>query len=158
MKITLASATLDLTPKGKSYTVSFEDRTVSVEVLSSTGGELRLLLDGKPISAYVSADGAKRWVTVNGQTCVLTKSAGEVQRSGHGHHHTAGELVAPMPGQVRAVQVAEGDLVTKGQTLVVVEAMKMEIKVAAPRDGKVKSLKVKQGQTVERDQMLVEIE
>jgi biotin carboxyl carrier protein len=158
MKITLDSTTIDLTPRGKGFIASLDDRSISIEVLSSANGELCLLLDGKPVSAYVSADGPKRWVTVNGQTYVLTKSAGAAKRGGHGHHHTAGELIAPMPGQVRAVQVAEGDSVTKGQTLVVVEAMKMEIKIAAPRDGRVKSLKVKQGQTVEREQILVDIE
>jgi pyruvate carboxylase subunit B len=62
-----------------------------------------------------------------------------------------------MPGQVRAVQVTMGQSVSKGQTLLVVEAMKMEIRVVAPRDGLVKSLRVQQGQTVERDQLLVEI-
>jgi biotin carboxyl carrier protein len=63
-----------------------------------------------------------------------------------------------MPGQVRAVNVSEGDTVTKSQTLLVIEAMKMEIRIHAPRDGKVKKLFVQQGQTVERDQVLVEIE
>jgi biotin carboxyl carrier protein len=96
-------------------------------------------------------------VTVNGQTFVLTKTSGTAKRGGHAHH-AAGELTAPMPGLVRAVQVAEGDAVEKGQTLVILEAMKMELKVAAPRAGKVKSLQVKPGQTVERDQILVEIE
>ena len=62
-----------------------------------------------------------------------------------------------MPGQVRAVNVSEGDAVTKGQTLLVLEAMKMEIRVHAPRDGVVKKLLVKQGQTVEREQILIEI-
>jgi biotin carboxyl carrier protein len=94
-------------------------------------------------------------VTFNGQTFLLTKSAA-VGRIHHGHF-SSGELAAPMPGQVRAVQVAEGEAVVRGQTLVILEAMKMEIKVAAPKDGKVRSLKVKQGQTVERDQPLVEI-
>jgi len=53
--------------------------------------------------------------------------------------------------------VQAGEAVTKGQTLIVLEAMKMEIRVQAPRDGIVKKLFVKQGQTVEREQMLVEI-
>jgi pyruvate carboxylase subunit B len=48
--------------------------------------------------------------------------------------------------------------VTKGQTLLVLEAMKMEIRIQAPRDGKVAKLFVQQGQTVEREQMLIEIE
>jgi pyruvate carboxylase subunit B len=63
-----------------------------------------------------------------------------------------------MPGQVRAVNVNEGDTVTKGQTLLVLEAMKMEIRVQAPHGGVVKKLFVNQGQTVEREQMLLEIE
>ena len=62
-----------------------------------------------------------------------------------------------MPGQVRAVNVSEGDSVTKGQTLLVLEAMKMEIRIQSPMDGAVKKLLVKHGQTVEREQMLIEI-
>ena len=63
-----------------------------------------------------------------------------------------------MPGQVRAVNVGEGEMVTKGQTLMVLEAMKMEIRIQATMDGKVAKLLVKQGQTVEREQVLIEIE
>ena len=63
-----------------------------------------------------------------------------------------------MPGQVRAVNVSEGEAVVKGQTLAVLEAMKMEIRIQSPADGKVKKLYIKQGQTVEREQTLIEIE
>ena len=148
---------VDLTPSGKNYWATLDDQPFAVEILRAVDGQLDLLIDGRPVSATVSSDDAKRWVTVNGQTWVLTKSSGGRKSSGHGGH-AAGELVAPMPGLVRAVQVAEGDSVTKGQTLVIVEAMKMEIKIVAPRDGAIKSLKVSQGQTVERDQILVKIE
>ncbi len=115
-----------------------------------------LLIDGERVTAYVSSDNAKRWVTINGRTFLLTKQSG-ARKSGGGQHHAAGELTAPMPGQIRAVNVSEGDIVTKGQTLLVLEAMKMEIRIQAPMDGIVKSLAVKQGQTVEREQALVEI-
>ena len=148
---------IDLTPTGKAYTAAIDGESYSVEVVRADDGQFDLLIDGQPVSATVSADGAKRWVTVGGQTFVLTQSSGGRKSSSDGGH-AAGELVAPMPGQVRAVQVAEGDFVTKGQTLVIVEAMKMEIKIAAPRDGTVKLLQVRQGQTVERDQILVKIE
>jgi len=67
-------------------------------------------------------------------------------------------LVAPMPGLVRSVSVVEEEAVKKGQTLLVLEAMKMEIRIQAPLDGLVKKLLVKQGQTVEREQVLIEIE
>lgn len=157
MKITLNNTTLDITPTGKSHRVTLGDRIVNVEVLQSKDGILDMLIDGEPVTACVSSDNARRWVTINGRTFVLTKSSG-ARRSGGGHHHAAGELTAPMPGQVRAVNVSEGEAVVKGQTLMVLEAMKMEIRIQAPMDGVVKSLAVKQGQTVEREQALITVE
>jgi biotin carboxyl carrier protein len=152
------SISLELTPtgSGKSYRAVMGDRSVDVEILQAKDGRLDLLIDGERVSAFVSSDNTKRWVTVNGQTFVLSKSSG-MRRSGHAHH-AAGELTAPMPGQVRAVNVGEGDAVSKGQTLLLLEAMKMEIRIQSPQDGVVKKLFVQQGQTVEREQLLVEIE
>jgi biotin carboxyl carrier protein len=146
-----------LTPTGKSYRLTIGEKTVEVEVLLAKDGRLDLLIDGNRVSAYVSSDNARRWVTINGQTLVLTKSSG-TRRGGHSGHHAAGELTAPMPGQVRAVNVGEGDAVTKGQTLLVLEAMKMEIRIHAPQDGIVKKLLVRQGETVEREQVLIDVE
>lgn len=154
---------LDLTLTGKTATVTLDGETRAVEILRARDGWLDIRLsasESAPASvftAHISSDGTKRWVTVNGQTFELTKSSGRTKRSGH-TGHSEGELVAPMPGQVRAVQVAEGDSVSKGQTLIIVEAMKMEIKIAAPFDGMVKVLKAITGQTVEKDQILIEIE
>jgi len=142
---------------GKSYQATIGDKTIEVEILQTSDGKLDFLIDGRRVTAHVSSDSAKRWVTVAGQTFVLTKSSGAT-RGGHGDHHAAGELTAPMPGQIRAVNVGEGDTVAKGQTLLVIEAMKMEIRIQAPRDGIVKKLSVKQGQIVDREQILIEIE
>ncbi len=69
----------------------------------------------------------------------------------------AATLAAPMPGQVVAVPVAEGDRVEAGDVLVVVEAMKMEHPVVAPGPGVVASLAVAVGDAVTGDQVLVDI-
>jgi biotin carboxyl carrier protein len=148
---------IDLKQAGKSYRATLGEQVFEVELVQAKDGKLDLLIDGRRVTAYVSSDDARRWVTIDGQTFVLNRSSG-ARRSGHGHHHAAGELTAPMPGQVRAVNVGEGDAVTKGQTLLVLEAMKMEIRLHATRDGVVKKLFVKPGQTVEREQILIEIE
>jgi biotin carboxyl carrier protein len=150
------SFSIDLTPTGKFYRATMDDETVDVEIISVENGKLDLSIDGERVTAYVSSDNAKRWVTINGRTYLLTKQSG-ARKSGGGHHHAAGELTAPMPGQVRAVNVSEGDEVTKGQTLMVLEAMKMEIRIQSPSDGKVGELFVKQGQTVEREQILIKV-
>jgi biotin carboxyl carrier protein len=149
---------IDLTPTGKFYRATIGDRTIEVEIVRADAerGKLELLIDNQRVTAYVSADGAKRWVTVNGQTLMLTKPAAGAKRRGSGHDHGSG-LVAPMPGLVRSVNIVEGDVVVKGQTLLLLEAMKMEIRIQAPMDGVITALKVKAGQTVEREQILAEI-
>jgi biotin carboxyl carrier protein len=151
------SADLISSGSGNTYHFMVEGQSTIVEILRASDGKLDLLVDGKRMTAYVSTDNTRRWVTINGQTLLLNKSTGRGRHAG-GLHHAAGELTAPMPGQVRAVNVKEGDTVTKGQTLLLLEAMKMEIRVQSPRDGLVKKLSVQQGQTVEREQLLVEIE
>lgn len=68
----------------------------------------------------------------------------------------AGEAVkAPMPGNILDVKVKAGDSVTKGQTLVVLEAMKMENEIPAPHDGKVLQVIVTKGSTVEAGATMV---
>ena len=151
------SISVDLTTSGKSFRLDVEGETVEAQILQAKDGKLDLLIDVKRVTAYVSSDHTRRWVTVNGRTLLFNKSSGG-RRSSSGHQHAAGELTAPMPGQIRAVNVSEGDTVGKGQTLLLLEAMKMEIRVQAPRNGVVKKLFVQQGQTVEREQLLVEIE
>jgi propionyl-CoA carboxylase alpha chain len=66
----------------------------------------------------------------------------------------AGSLLAPMPGAVTAVHVAEGDAVRGGQPLLVLEAMKMQHSIVAPENGVVRSLHVKPGDQVESGDVL----
>jgi propionyl-CoA carboxylase alpha chain len=70
----------------------------------------------------------------------------------------SGSLHAPMPGKVVSVEVAVGDAVKKGQTLVVLEAMKMEHAIGSPEDGTVSAVEVKAGDQVERGATLVVVE
>ncbi|MFJ7020154.1 biotin carboxylase N-terminal domain-containing protein [Streptomyces sp. NPDC101117] len=69
-------------------------------------------------------------------------------------HAGADSLTAPMPGTVTVVKVAVGDEVTAGQSLLVVEAMKMEHVISAPHAGTVAELDVTPGTTVAMDQVL----
>jgi 3-methylcrotonyl-CoA carboxylase alpha subunit len=73
----------------------------------------------------------------------------------HGVHD--GEIEAPMPGKVTAVEVARGDKVAKGQRLLTLEAMKMEHALTAPFDGTVAELTASAGDQVREGQMLVKI-
>ncbi|MBK8845684.1 MAG: biotin/lipoyl-binding protein [Bacteroidetes bacterium] len=65
------------------------------------------------------------------------------------------DIKAPMPGLVVQVLVKEGDELLKGDTLLVLEAMKMENAIKAPADMKVKSIKISKGQKVEKGEVLI---
>lgn len=65
------------------------------------------------------------------------------------------QVKAPMPGLVLNVLVNEGDEVKKGDSLLVLEAMKMENMIKSPTDGTVKKIEIKQGDKVEKNQVLI---
>ena len=66
-----------------------------------------------------------------------------------------GGLNAPMPGKVVEVKIKKGSSVKKGDTLVILEAMKMEHKVSAPANGKISKVLISQGDQVENGQTLI---
>ncbi|MEO5951101.1 MAG: biotin/lipoyl-containing protein [Chloroflexia bacterium] len=91
---------------------------------------------------------------------VLTEREWRLQKVAPRQSTQSGELTikSPMPGLVKGVLVAEGDTVTSGQRLLVLEAMKMENDITSPRDGKIKSVHVQAGAIVEGGKPLVSIE
>lgn len=70
----------------------------------------------------------------------------------------AGALITQMPGKVVKLLKKEGDKVTKGETVLILEAMKMENEIKSGADGTVKSVNVKEGQALEAGFLMVEIE
>jgi 3-methylcrotonyl-CoA carboxylase alpha subunit len=69
-----------------------------------------------------------------------------------------GAILAPMPGKVIAVDVAAGEAVTKGQRLLVLEAMKMEHTIVAPGDGRIAALRYAEDDQVEEGAVLLDFE
>ncbi|MFL5728649.1 MAG: biotin/lipoyl-containing protein [Cytophagaceae bacterium] len=66
------------------------------------------------------------------------------------------EIKAPMPGLILEVKVGEGDTVKAGDTLLILEAMKMENILKSPGEGTIKSIKIKKGDSVEKNQILIQ--
>jgi acetyl-CoA/propionyl-CoA carboxylase, biotin carboxylase, biotin carboxyl carrier protein len=108
--------------------------------------------------AYAEAGGVA-WLGRDGETWALR----EEDRLAAERHHPegatlGGPVVSPMPGTVTVVRVGVGEQVTAGQTLLVVEAMKMEHVLTAPVAGVVTELRARQGQAVALDEVLAVVE
>jgi biotin carboxyl carrier protein len=69
-----------------------------------------------------------------------------------------GAVLAPLPGSVTSVEVSEGDEVEEGQTVLVLESMKMSVPVKAPRAGRVRSIRATVGESLQAGQAIMEIE
>lgn len=145
---------------GDYYFVTVAGRTLKVKASASRPGELDLELEaGARLVAWVAADGPRRWVALSpadpaGQPFVLTVPQPN-RRVRRGPAGAGQALEAQMPGVVRRVLIAAGDEVSRGQVLIQLEAMKMEIRVTAPYAGLVERVAVVEGQPVDRGQTLV---
>jgi biotin carboxyl carrier protein len=71
--------------------------------------------------------------------------------------NVVGALTAPMPGKILSVEVSHGDRVSRGQTLVILEAMKMKNAIKSPYDGVVLEIRVRPDQTVAHGDLLVQL-
>lgn len=119
-----------------------------------------LLIDHASHEALVELDGEQVDVLLGGrfyQAHVLDERARRLSPASGGSGSTSGEVLikSPMPGLIVAIPVGEGQPVQKGQTILVLESMKMENELKAPRDGTVAAIKVAVRQNVEQHQVLV---
>ena len=149
------AVTVRVEKSGAGYTVTVNGQVFNVTATPKPG-ELALTIDGRRRTAYVANDGARRWVAFDSQPFVLTvPQAQKKTRRGKASGHES--LEAQMPGLVRKVLVADGEGVAQGQVLLVLEAMKMEIRVSAPHAGVVEKILVREGETVGRGRILIEL-
>ncbi|MEO8458717.1 MAG: acetyl-CoA carboxylase biotin carboxylase subunit [Chloroflexota bacterium] len=141
----------------KTWFVAINRRTARTIRLERVAGDHVIVGDGdESTSSHVQRDAHGFEVTLAGRTYTLGYTSGEAVRSAVDHRQQG--LTAPMPGLVLKVLVKPGDAVRAHQTLVVLEAMKMEHSIEAPHDGVVKAVHCKEGGRVSNGELLVEIE
>jgi propionyl-CoA carboxylase alpha chain len=137
------------------YEVEIDGSTVEVDALSVNDDQLRLNMGG--LTRHYLVEQVGRTFYVDGADGSSTLIEHEDFPS-EGDRILEGSAIAPMPGGVVRVAVTEGDAVTAGQLLVVLEAMKMEHSVNASSDGVVTSVTVGEGDQVETGRILVVVD
>ncbi len=150
---------IELNKTDDGYLVKIGEKSYQVSNSKLLDGVIDLEINGAKVIANWAIDGKrKRWIGLNGREWLIEK-ASTSKRSGKADaKNRETSIYAPMPGQVRKVLIAEGDEVSSGQQLVLLEAMKMEIRITSPGEGKICRLLVEEGQQVDKDDLLLEIE
>lgn len=143
--------------------IRINDKILDVDFESVSGQPVySLIIGGKSYEAYVSPNEEKWEILLRGRLYQAEvederekrlRAAGGAGATESGEYH----LKAPMPGLVVAIPVEEGQEVTKGQVLLILESMKMQNELKAPRDGVITRIKVRPGETVEQKQTLLSV-
>lgn len=122
-----------------------DDRDLLAEVVRAGAGEVELVLNGVRTS-WRAVRREDTWLLhgPHGDVALVERPRFPDSR----RVDISGGLKAPMPGVVRQIAVSPGEVVSKGQLLLVLEAMKMEHRIVAPKDGRVVDLKVAAGEQV----------
>lgn len=124
----------------------FDNTFYEIRVLDSNSTDLKILLNGNPLTL-------KKHSRLNE---ILEKFSGRsVSSSGLSSQNS---ISSQIPGRVISLTINKGDSVKKGDNIVVLESMKMQIAIKSHRDGVIKELRVKEGQSISRHDIVAILE
>lgn len=147
---------LDRTKSG-GFEVTVDGKSYEVADASVSDGVMNFFIGTRSYRAVVSRNPMGLQVSINGCDYVATGEAEDRGRRG-AHHHGDGTVEAPMPGNIVAVNVGVGETVKPGDSLVILESMKMQNDITAPVGGKVRAINCKVGDQVGFGHILAEIQ
>jgi biotin carboxyl carrier protein len=145
-----ASLTAELLSDGR---VRIGDALIAVDDLGN--GEWRVVSDSTSVRVWAAGPRENPWIYIDG---VVHRPATGSESNRRQHRDDLASLSAPMPATVRAVLVTQGQTVARGDTVVILEAMKMELPIRAPHDGVVQGIACQPGELVQPGTPLVEIQ
>jgi biotin carboxyl carrier protein len=150
---------VDVKKEDGHFCVTLNGEEMHVEIAHEQDSQLMLIVKDRPFAIVVESDSQ---ILVNGVSYAVDVVDEQIKRmmkaSPELEHKKEFAVKAVMPGLVIEVNVQEGDKVTGGEGLLVIEAMKMQNEIKAARDGVVKKIEVEQGQTVNTGDILLVIE
>jgi biotin carboxyl carrier protein len=143
-----------------------EDRIQSLDILKESDSAYHLLHDQKSILArVVDSDFNNKTYTINinsnnYKVQIQTPLDDLIKKMGYtiGSARVVNSITAPMPGIIIGIQVKKDQEVKEGDTLLILEAMKMENAIICPKDAKIKEVYVAIGDTVDKNKLLITLE
>lgn len=152
---------VELERTGEQWKCRLDGREVPLDVVSGEDGVLSLLWSGKSYEVKQETLGAESNIVIGHERFGVSvrdpRSFRSRRRTAAGDHGVM-KIKAPMPGKVVRILAAAGTAVEAGQSVIVIEAMKMQNELKAPKTGVVKRITVTEGAAVEAGQALGEVE
>jgi 3-methylcrotonyl-CoA carboxylase alpha subunit len=136
------------------YRMHIADRSLPVGLEGLSDAQV-LYVGGEWVDVAVAVDGDQVHIHLDGATYMVQYTDPVQRHARHGAGASDDLIEAPMPGVVIALHAAEGQAVARGETLVVIESMKLETAIKAPRDGVIAAVHVTVGKTFDRAAPLV---
>lgn len=119
-------------------------------------GRQELAIAGHPVAVARAGAADRQILRIGGRTFEVSLSFDSDSNADAAA--ALAEVRAPMPGAVVSLHVAPGEAVTRGQTLVTIESMKLQTALAAPRDGVVEEILTPEGELFDKDALLVRLQ
>lgn len=132
----------------KSFKYTINGNTYKVHINSVVDDIAEVEVNGTPYSVKMEKPAKKQMVTLKRPAQAPTTASGEPVVTRPTNTGAAGAVKSPLPGVILSVDCKVGDVVKRGQKLLVLEAMKMENNIPADRDGKITEIKVNKGDSV----------
>ncbi len=146
-------------PRNEGLWFRIHDREILLTPEHHTGRQFRLRIQDRPLFLWGWTDQSEVILDLDGHQYRFRRldvpDRRYILREKKQKHHTNGEISAPLSGKIVEIPVREGDRVTAGAPLVVIESMKMENKMLADHEAVVKHIEVTPGQQVRTNQLLL---
>ncbi len=145
-------------------TITIDGHDMSIKVIHASHDRAEFMLDNTYHTiTYVQESAGKAEMEVDGVPITVTRDTGldEIvykNSGGSGAASSDSALLSQIPGKVVSMAVEAGDTVTAGDTVCVLESMKMQVSVKAHIDGTIKSLRIKMGVSIAKGDLIAEIE
>ena len=151
------SRVLEIVARRPRLRVRVDDREYEISAVGDDGdGRQTLEISGRPVHFARVHVGDRQILRMAGRAAEarLVDPRAESEADAGGHDHVR----APMPGSVTQLHKQPGESITRGETLVTIESMKLQMAILAPRDGRLARLPRGVGDRFDKDEVIAELE
>ncbi len=149
---------IGLSRSREGYRLHIDGQELSIKLLPGEAGDWVLHSGHAVDHLAIATTGDDTYIHLDGETYHLRFEHALQRLAQMAEGSTADSIKATMPGSLISLAVSTGQHVSKGETLLVMESMKMETTIVAPRDGVIAEVAVAPGQTFDKDAVLVTLE